>query len=91
MAHRPWTLQIFLHRYFLFFLIQLFVKDSLLVSLLLVLVEGILMTQQSKEWFHFVMTIDGEDDELYFYVNGEASELNSQFAGNNGVESATGE
>ncbi|MDG2381162.1 MAG: hypothetical protein P8N76_05770 [Pirellulaceae bacterium] len=44
-----------------------------------------------ERWYHFVAAANGDDDELLFFVNGEPSELNPQFPGNNGVESADGE
>ncbi len=43
-----------------------------------------------ETWYHFVMTVDGTNDELYFYVNGEPSEDNPLIPAN-GIESATGE
>ena len=44
-----------------------------------------------EEWYHFVAAANGDDDELIFYVNGEPSDLNPQFPGANGIESADGE
>ncbi len=45
---------------------------------------------QVEEWYHFVVAHDGDEENLIFYVNGEPSDLNPQFPGRNGVESATG-
>jgi hypothetical protein len=45
----------------------------------------------AETWYHFVMSVDNAEDELYFYVNGQPSELNPQFPGANGVESASGD
>ena len=44
-----------------------------------------------ETWYHFVMSYNMDDEELSFYVDGQPSELNPQFPGANGVESATGE
>ncbi|MCA9216461.1 MAG: PEP-CTERM sorting domain-containing protein [Planctomycetales bacterium] len=46
---------------------------------------------QPEQWYHFVVAANADEDELYFYVNGEPSELNPQFPGNNGIEPADGE
>jgi hypothetical protein len=42
-----------------------------------------------ETWYHFVMAVDGVNDELYFYVNGEPSEDNPFFPAN-GIEGADG-
>ncbi len=42
-----------------------------------------------ETWYHFVMTVDGINDELYFYVNGEPSENNPLIPAN-GIEGADG-
>lgn len=44
-----------------------------------------------ETWYHFVMSYNMDDEELSFYVDGQPSDLNPQFPGANGVESATGE
>ena len=43
-----------------------------------------------ETWYHFVMAVDGTNDELYFYVDGEPSENNPLLPAN-GIESADGE
>ena len=46
---------------------------------------------EPNRWYHFVMSANAEEDELYFFIDGEPVELNPQFPGNNGIEPATGE
>ena len=36
---------------------------------------------QPEQWYHFVVAANADEDELFFYVNGEPSELNPHFPG----------
>jgi hypothetical protein len=44
-----------------------------------------------EAWYHFVLAYEMDDEELFFFVNGESSDLNPQFPGANGVEPADGQ
>ncbi|MCA9171694.1 MAG: hypothetical protein KDB23_28700, partial [Planctomycetales bacterium] len=45
---------------------------------------------EPEQWYHFVMTYDADNEELYFYLDGLPSDMNPQFPGANGVEAAFG-